>query len=335
MDTSQARVLQINFLKKSESIIPSSASLVYELSDLLEISTDSAYRRLRGETALSIFEVIKLCKQFKVSFDSINNTELGVVTFGYPKIGNSEDSFKEFLLYHLKMLELINKAENKYIKYASEDIPVFYNYKYPEISAFKMFYWMKSIMNVPTLEQKKFSLSVISDEFKEIGRKIAACYNTIPSIEIWTETTILSTIKQIDYYLESGQFESREDAKAVCNSLRKEIEGIQKQAEIESKIIIEDDNVNKPEKNYTLYFSDIEITNNCVFVSMGDVKNVFLGHQTFNTIDTSNISYCADTENWIDSIIKKSTLISGVSEKLRYQFFNKMYIAIDGLLVKN
>ena len=99
-----------------------------------------------------------------------------------------------------------------------------------------------------------------------------------------------------------------------------------------SKIIIEEGSETAPKKNYTLYYSDIEITNNCVLVSMGDMKNVFLGHQTFNTIDTSNISYCNDTENWIDSIIKKSTLISGVSEKLRYQFFNKMFIAIDELI---
>ena len=60
--------VQLQFLRKIEDIIPSNSSLVYELSDVLEISIDSAYRRIRGETALSIVDVIKLCDHFKISW---------------------------------------------------------------------------------------------------------------------------------------------------------------------------------------------------------------------------------------------------------------------------
>ena len=36
---------------------------------------------------------------------------------------------------------------------------------------------------------------------------------------------------------------------------------------------------------------------------------------------TTNSNFCDETENWLVNIIKKSTLISGVSEKQRFRFF--------------
>jgi len=40
------------------------------------------------------------------------------------------------------------------------------------------------------------------------------------------------------------------------------------------------------------------------------------------------------TELWLNNIIKKSTLISGVSEKQRYQFFKKAFNILDNLIDK-
>jgi hypothetical protein len=48
-----------------------------------------------------------------------------------------------------------------------------------------------------------------------------------------------------------------------------------------------------------------------------------------NSLNTSNSEFCEETEHWVKNIIKKSTLISGVAEKQRYQFFNKLNNAID------
>ncbi|HET6225931.1 MAG TPA: helix-turn-helix domain-containing protein [Bacteroidia bacterium] len=68
---------QIAFIQLIKNSLPSNISLVDELSDLLKISSDSAYRRIRGESALSIEEITVLCKHFKLSFDSFinNNSE--------------------------------------------------------------------------------------------------------------------------------------------------------------------------------------------------------------------------------------------------------------------
>ena len=295
---------------------------------------DSSYRRIRGETALSIDEVYNLCRHFKISFDAFTSPSKGLVTFNYTDLSNNPGNFEIYLQSILTDLQLILAAETKQIIYAGQDIPVFYHYGYPEIAAFKMFYWMKSIMNASGFEDKKFELANISDELFETGKKIIDLYRKIPSIEIWTNSTIESTLKQITFYWDSGIFHSATDAIKVCEALKLELTEIQKQAERSTKVLdsIQDSKSSQP--NYILYFSEIELTNNCVLIQIGDSYLVYLGHFSFNTMSSSNNNYADQTSQWLNNIIKKSVQVSGISEKQRYQFFKKMFQKLDQLINK-
>jgi hypothetical protein len=326
-----AESYQSRFLKKLEDIIPSNVSLVNELTDVLDISMDSAYRRLRGQTSLSFDEIVKLCRHYKVSFDSFIRLESGNVTFNFTLMNSGENSFKEYLQNLKKDMTIINNSKAKQIIYACEDITLFQNFNYPEIAAFKMFYWMKSILNLPELRTEHFDVSLISKELLELGHDIFKLYCEIPSIEIWTDTTIQSTIKQIAFYWSSGVFKSMDDALMVCESLRKELMYVQNQAEAGTKSLGSNRNIEN-NNNFTLYFSDIEITNNCVLAKMVDTKAVYLGHLSFNAMSSTDAAYCDETEAWLNNLIKRSIPISGVSEKHRYQFFKKAFAEVDELI---
>jgi hypothetical protein len=332
MDKNAIVQKQCNFLKKISDILPTTTSLVNELSDLLKISNDSAYRRIRCETFLGFDEIILLCEHFNISFDNFNQTDKGIVTFTYSRISPSLKSFKEYLNRLLLDLYSILNSNQKQIIYASEDIPLFHHYQHPILASFKMFYWLHSIINIPELESEKFDSNFVDSELSETGSKIAQAYLHIPSIEIWTETTVHSTIKQIEYFWEAGKYREKKDAIIVCEELRKEILFIQKQAEKGNKIITE--NTETTITDYKLYFSDMEITNNCVYAQAGSLQSVYLGHFTFSTMSTMSDLYCNETLQWMNSIIKKSSLISGVSEKHRIQVFGKYLKSIDELISK-
>jgi hypothetical protein len=321
---------QVLFLQKIKSALPAAISLADELADILGVSSDSAYRRIRGTTALTLEEVITLSTHFKISLDSFLNFSTGMVTFNYAVIDNKIESFKGFLEKQRDDLKKIVATENSHITYACEDIPVFHNYRYPKLASFKIFYWLKSIMNVEELEGQKFSQELIPQELKDIGENIYKLYSQVPSTEIWTDTTIQSTIKQIEFYWESGIFETKESALEVCEELKKELTDIEKQASLGKKTGNGKD-LGREISDYQLYFSEIEMTNNCVLVKLNELKVVYLSHQTFNTISTSNNKYCEETEVWLNNIMRKSNLISGISEKLRYQFFKKAYKVLEEL----
>ena len=59
MENNKGTEKQLEFLNRFKDLIPSGTSIVFELSELLDISTDSMYRRLRGETSLTFDEIVK------------------------------------------------------------------------------------------------------------------------------------------------------------------------------------------------------------------------------------------------------------------------------------
>jgi hypothetical protein len=330
--------LQSLFLRGVEDVIPTNSSLVAELSDILEISTDSAYRRMRGETLLTINEIAKLCEHFNISFDAFSKVESGTVTFSYVPMEVSAESFANYLQDILKELMRLGSAKEARLAYVCGDIPLFYHFGYPELGNFIIFYWMRTIMNLPDLSKVKYDADFKFPEMLELGRLIYEAYIKIPSVEIWTESTIKSTLKQIGFYWESGIFESKEDALRVCAALSKQIEDIEQMAEVGTKISLNSNIPNnnaeneRERVNFKLYVSDIELNNNCSFLNIGDLQMVSLGHLSFSSMSTTNEKYCNRTEEWITNITKKSTLISGASEKQRFQFFQKINGMIDDMM---
>lgn len=329
METSS---LQDILFDKIKELLPANTSLVNELADIFDLSIDSAYRRIRGETALNIYEVATLCSHYKISFDSLHDYHSGSVTFKYNFLKNNELGFKGYLQNVYDDLKKIHDTKNSHIVFAAEDIPIFHHFKFPELSAFKMFYWMKSVMNVERYENEVFSPDIIDKEIKELAEKIYNLYSKTPSTEIWTELTIHSLLKQIEFYWESGYFATEEDALLLCGQVKMELENIQKQASLSSKIT--DDTIANYENNYMLYISDIELGNNSILVRLGEAKMVYLIHYTFNSLITGNNTFSEETETWLNTIIKKSTLISGVSEKQRFQFFKKANTIVNKLIEK-
>ncbi|MFH0866300.1 MAG: helix-turn-helix domain-containing protein [Bacteroidota bacterium] len=317
------------FIECIKQSLPSSHSLVDELSDLLELSTDSAYRRIRGETAFTLDEIIKICNIYRISFDSFCSQESGSVNFNYSLLSDNQSDMVEYLQRILTDMKAIDHAKEKEIIYAAEDIPIFHLFKFPELASFKIFYWMKSVMNVPGLEGKKYNASLLPEEIFNIGSQILELYKRNPSTEIWNDRTISSIIKQIDYYHEAGMFSKKEDSIHLCEVLSAALDDIQMQAEKTTKA-----DVAGFEGNFILYSTDIELGNNCILVNVQGIKRLYLRHHTFNNMITTNSAFCNETEQWLKGIMKKSTLISGVSEKQRNRYFMKAQEQVSQLKLR-
>ena len=63
--------IQSVFLAQIRGRVSENISFADKLAELLNVSRDSAYRRIRGETVLSLDEVKTLCDRFGVSLDAL------------------------------------------------------------------------------------------------------------------------------------------------------------------------------------------------------------------------------------------------------------------------
>lgn len=317
---------QILFLQNLKEKLPVHLSLADELSDLLELSTDSVYRRLRGESALSLDETLKICRHFQMGLETLTPSPSSTqVVFQYEALHvEAIAQLKTYLQALYQDLSVLIRIPDASVTYAAGDLPLFLHFQFPEHAAFKLFFWMKSVLNVPEFQQKKFSREAIPNEILDLGKELLMLYNQLRTKEVWTSGVCDSTLKQIRYYWESDLFEKKEEAVLVCQQFLHMLETAQHQASSESK--------NEDTKNYGLYLSDIEVGNNCILVEAADKKKVYLRHQTFHYLSTGNTRFCKETAEWLNNTIRKSTLISGVSEKERNRFFAKRKDAVEQLI---
>jgi hypothetical protein len=128
--------------------LPLSASLADTVSDLLNVSTDSAYRRIRGETPLVLEEAAILCKQYGISLDTLLSVDKGAVSF-MPIQLTKDYSFERYLQDILASFKQIHAHSEKNITYLTKDVPLFYHFMQRPLFAFRYFFWMKSILQHP------------------------------------------------------------------------------------------------------------------------------------------------------------------------------------------
>ena len=101
--------VQTSFLNMIKESMPKNLSFADEIAELLNVSKDSAYRRLRGETTLSLAEIQKLCSHFGVSIDRLLGTSTDQITFQYRAVDGVNLTFEDYLNSILGNLHMINK----------------------------------------------------------------------------------------------------------------------------------------------------------------------------------------------------------------------------------
>jgi hypothetical protein len=297
--------IQSIFLEQIKSKLKPNTSFADELAELLSISRDSAYRRIRGETILSLDESKLLCLRYGVSLDNLISGSGSMVSFHYRVVDGINFTFENWLKSILTNLETFAK-----------DIPVFYYFNSPLLGPFKMFFWMSSVLKDESFRSVKFSPELVPAGLITVGNKIYRLYSETPRIEIWSEETLSVTLRQIEFYHECGFFAEPAYAVRLCDEYLSLVREIRSWATVGYK--------GKPEFKFNLYKNDLLIGDNTIFFRMGDKRVTFIPFNTMNILTTADDSFCKKTEDYLINLTSKSILISTSGEKDRNKFFNLM-----------
>lgn len=304
-------------------------SLVHEISELLGISYDSAYRRIRNEKELTLDEFKLLCEHFKLSADSLFNLESKNIIFNSLGINEGGVSFKDWLQSILYGLKKINSCKEKEIIYSAKDIPIFHYFEFPEIFAFKFYFWHKTL--IPSHQFDNMPLNMeLSDELRDTGRQITMTYNKIPTAELWNEETFNSIIRQIEFCQISGFFQNKEDVFRLCSVLETMIRHLQRQAELGFRFLY-GSTPEGIEGSYRLYCNEVLLGDNTIYTRLDNNQTTYLTYNIINLLTTSNPLFCNQIERSLKVLMQESMLISSTSAKERNRFFNQIIEKIKNL----
>jgi len=313
--------LQQTFFQHIKSRLPSNLALVDEVADLLGISNDSAYRRIRGEKPLSFEEVQKLCRHFQISLDHVLNINSTSTVFYGSWVDKESFDFDKYLLDMLFQLQAMLKTPGCRMYFEAKDIPPFHHFQFMELAAFKYFFWMRTILQYTDYSKMSFEDHPLSEALHKTGKAIIDTYNQIPSVEIWSVETLNSTLRQIEYYKDSGVFKKKDTVMTLYNQLEQLIQHIEAQAESGVKFQAGHQAENGMAE-YQLFFNEVILGHNTILAESGDEKTVFINHGVLNYMITRDKRFCNYTKLSLENIMRKSSLISSVSEKERNRFFH-------------
>ena len=322
--------VQKKFFNELKSKMPTNLSMANLVADELNISIDSAYRRIRGESNLSLKEFDLLSSKYAISTEAILSKTCDSIHFSYRSISPDHFNFDSYLSLITDEIKSLEKYGLKEIIYAALDLPLFYYFMYPKLAAFKFFFWRRNVFNFPGSNGEKFNIGLISQAQLDKSFKMLKSYLNVPTIEIWSEETLNSTLRQISFYHEIGLFESKQDIIDILDEIKKVIEHIEKQAETGSKFYPGTDaSFNGNYENFRIYHNELTVSENVILLKLENFNVVHLGHNVLNFLSTNNEIFFQDTYNFIEKVMKNSTLISISGEKERKRFFNILFHKIE------
>lgn len=314
---------QLLFFQHIKTILPAHISFVDEIAELLNISNDSAYRRIRGEKQISLDEMQKLASRFKISIDQFLHLQTDSYIFSGDLLTSGESVFEKWLANVFRQLKIINSFENKHLYYLAKDVPIMDQFMIPELMAFKSFLWRRSILNYENMKGLKFSFKDVVPGHMEMAKKIEWEYLKIPTTEIWNLESINSTIRQIEFYREADMFENENDVKTVYLALLKLVDHLELQAEYGLKCNVGEKPVSGASA-YNLFWNDLVTADNTLLAELDLKRITFLNHSVINFIATTDIAFNAHIYETMQNLVKRSTPLSKVGEKDRYRFFNSL-----------
>ena len=325
----EAQLLFMSILKNK---LAKNMSLSEEMSNLLDISDHSAYRRIRGETIMSLDEILLLANHFKVSLELLNpHVSNNLVWFTFKTLDNNTFTFEQYLQSQIDHLQRIKSALKKEMIYSAKDLPVFHYYHFDELAAFKIFVWKKAIMGLEEYKDRQFSFDSVNEDENIIKGKMALeRYMEVPTIEIWNDETPHSVLRQILFYYQMGVFKNKKEALILIDQFLEMMDHMEKQAEVGYKFHL-GKGPNNLSGKYQLYNNEVVLCDNSIFAVADGQKGVFITHNTLNYMYITNRDYCDTTDKWLKNLMKRSTLISSGSEKARIQFFNTVKSKVESI----
>ncbi len=316
--------LQQVFFQHIKNQMPPHLALVDEVGSLLNISHDSAYRRIRGEKMLSFEEIQKMSQHFKISLDQILHLKSDAFIFN-GRIANSTDfTFENWLQNVIQNLQVILNFKPNHLFYLAKELPFFYYFLCPEIAAFKSFFFMKSILYYEDWKHTKFSVKDdYYSRYSDLYKKISSSFASIPSTEIWSIENITSTLQQVEFYRITGSLKSDEDAMILFDKIEEIVNHLECQAEQGVKLHAgQATNSNGPV--YKMFVNELIMGDNMQLVTLGNTQVTYINHSVINFILTRDEAFNSYMKKTLENIAQKSTPISEVNEKERLLFFNRL-----------
>ena len=292
---------QIIFLRQVRARLGSDIHFAEELAETLHISTDSAYRRMRGQTAMTFQEVALLSRKYNLSVDALLGQQLDMVGFQFTPLKASIPGFHEYLRNIQEQLLSMQDIESSELYFAGSDLPIFHYFPYPDLTAFKIYFWLRIYTQAPDVRERHFERSIIPEELINRARQAYQAYLPMHSFEVIHTRALEVSLHQFSWCLSHNLIKRRGEAERILHQLARLGEGLRVQAD---RGVKEDPDSQIHEGgNISLYANNFHLGDNIMLMRQGDRIISHLNQNMLQIMLTTHETFGANCLSYVQNIM--------------------------------
>ena len=312
--------------KVAESI-PQNIKTIDYLMEVLNISRESAYRRMRGEIPFTFNEIATLSLDLGFTVDEIIGSHKKDRIFFDLKTDTSadpEESFLAMIQEYYDYIDNISKFRDGEILITLNRISLFLLIKFDTLFKFFYYKWVHQTYNVPVFYS--FSEMTVPPEILAVRQQLKVRSDTLSNVNLILDRDLfLSTVKEIQYYY-SRRLLSLENIHYLREELLKLLYYIE-------KLLQRGRNENGYEYNF--YVSSLDVEANTTYASFGDNYASKFWMYSLNAVVIKNQEICKMHKKWIESMKKSSILVTQSNEILQEEYVKRQEEHINELKMQN
>lgn len=315
---------KINYI--IDSRVPKNQKLVSFVMELLNISKESVYRRLRNEIPYTVEELAILASNFDISVDEVLgyvSKEKAYFYLNKTIFTSADDSYRNVLRSAIETINEVSESEYSEATLVGNRLPLAFLMEFDKLSKLNYFKWVYQAKNLAM--NSKFSGMEIPSDIIEIHKDyIRACEKIKKAVAIFDDNIIRAMVKVIKYCYLRNLITDNE-----LLALKDEINLLLDRFEY-----ISFTGTNEKGTKILFYVSELDIETNNTFFEYDDGKMCVLSWSSgINPIVIHNKAVCEEHKLFRRSILKHSTLISMSNEIDRMKFFSKQRKIVEQLNV--
>lgn len=324
-------ILDKNIIDKILAKIPQHLNPVEFLHDILNISKESVYRRLRGDVAFTFEEVINLSSKLSFSLDEIVFSDEDhdllqrpvAFQFRSNKMFDPQKTITEILSSFIRNQERVKEAKNAEVLVAANQLMVLTSAYYDYLFKFHYYKWIHQTQQMSL--NFSFGDVVFSDEINDLRNKLKMYESRGEHTYILDHHFLKNTLKEVQYYYRRKLI-SEDDVVLLQKDFHSFIDLMEYKVKFKPKTA--------DHTNY-IYLSALKIDSNGLYCQTDGKETLDLWISFGTSIRTENPEICKTYKSWFNSLKKYSSLITGCNEILQSNFFDKQRSYVEAITSKD
>ncbi|MDR2920707.1 MAG: hypothetical protein LBV72_15270 [Tannerella sp.] len=316
------KTLQAKFISLIKEKIP--GQQVNTLMEILPLTKEAVYRRLRGDVPFSFVEMATLSAYLGISLDYVAETISIYRSQWYKLHIRNYDEFEpiDLNMSHnfVKAINIAADDPDSEFGIAANILPLHISLLHFPVYRIYLLKWKYQFGKTPKSELKYSDILVPEAEKETYCLYLNAIKKIKYTYFIWDGSFLLSLINDINYF-HSIRIINREEMHMLKQEINRLLDTLESYAD-NGKFERTGNKIETYVSSLNFETTYSYLISNNMFIGMGSA--FCLG--AFTTLDKEA---CQDMKKWIQGLKKSSTLISGAAQRDKILFFEKQRNVLD------